>query len=1060
MPYTVLRKKANLDINRLSKATKTKLRQHFNVKVRAESALKQLAARYNRDVIGPRNERIKEMQGIIRDTKKYYRSKSTQTKTYDLGDFDAELASAFVGALQGVKPVDNRRPLITFNGKTYTLSERTAKSIVAFLTGALTGDETESDAIITQHIIEAGTFEISKSEPKKGVEGAFFPSYHNLVDFNLSSLQIYGSKAEARYNNNCFDHALQESGKVDPVVMLNIRLEMQTRELPQKKIEEIARKNNLHITIRRPNYTLLKHYGDKSLPQIQLGLVDEHYFIIKEMPITAFAIKHYHEVKNETEWWRIKQVSQGKYKRSNTRFISSYDVVKLLKECDLLRDIPVNDVLESPYFERVKTITTLDYTKQQIQLFKYVPKKRKGTNKYSIDFETTTDGDKHVPYLAWFVNNGRRKEFRGEDCGLQMLAYLSQVHYPKNGEKPDVINLMAHNMRYDLCVGLFEYLTNISMIGPKGTVLHAKGDFKYRGVTFKFAIQDTYAHIPERLAGFGAMFGLDVAKEIMPYDLYTRENVKRQYIPVEECVAWCDYQFKKNNIGKDIDAEEQKDFANLFLANCKKWRCVTPNNTVDIIEYSSRYCEMDCVVLEKGYNQFREWLLKITGLDLDCYVSLSSMVQSYYESQGVYEDVYMLAGNVREFIQMCMVGGRTMLSENKKSRFGYDGDNNFLSDFDAVSLYPSAMSRLGGYLKGKPKVLQNLTYKFLKKQAGYFVEILVKSVGTQRKLPLMSAVNADGVRIFTNDMVGEHVHVDKASLEDIIEFQDVEFEVIRGYYFDEGRNTTLKRCIDQLFAERVKNKKAGNPIEKVFKLMMNASYGKTLLKPICEENKYVKACDLATYTARNYNQIKYIVKLNEKASMVKMVKPTMSHFNYAQCGVEVLSMSKRIMNEVMCLAEDNGRHIYYQDTDSMHIAEDDVEPLAAAFKQKYGRDLIGKGMGQFHGDFDSKIIKSSPHARKSIFLGKKCYIDELVGVGADGKEAIDYHIRLKGVPNASILHLAQQEGCTVMQIFEDLFNGKEKTFDLLCGGLKVSFAFNNTMTVSSRRKFDRRIRFK
>lgn len=30
-------------------------------------------------------------------------------------------------------------------------------------------------------------------------------------------------------------------------------------------------------------------------------------------------------------------------------------------------------------------------------------------------------------------------------------------------------------------------------------------------------------------------------------------------------------------------------------------------------------------------------------------------------------------------------------------------------------------------------------------------------------------------------------------------------------------------------------------------------------------------------------------------------------------------MSKRITNEVMCLALDIGCHIYYQDTDSMHI---------------------------------------------------------------------------------------------------------------------------------------------
>lgn len=49
------------------------------------------------------------------------------------------------------------------------------------------------------------------------------------------------------------------------------------------------------------------------------------------------------------------------------------------------------------------------------------------------------------------------------------------------------------------------------------------------------------------------------------------------------------------------------------------------------------------------------------------------------------------------------------------------------------------------------------------------------------------------------------------------------------------------------------------------------------------------------------------------------------------------------MNEVMCLAEDHGIEIYYQDTDSMHIAKDDIPKLSNIFMTKYNRELIGKG---------------------------------------------------------------------------------------------------------------------
>ena len=101
----------------------------------------------------------------------------------------------------------------------------------------------------------------------------------------------------------------------------------------------------------------------------------------------------------------------------------------------------------------------------------------------------------------------------------------------------------------------------------------------------------------------------------------------------------------------------------------------------------------------------------------------------------------------------------------------------------------------------------------------------------------------------------------------------------------------------------------------------------------------------------------------------------------------------------MCSAEDLGLDIYYQDTDSIHIKTAAIETLAEEYTKTYNRDLIGAGMGQFHTDFSSKKIVGDIHARRHIALGKKCYIDELVGKDANGKEVVDYHIRMKGVPN-------------------------------------------------------------
>ena len=72
------------------------------------------------------------------------------------------------------------------------------------------------------------------------------------------------------------------------------------------------------------------------------------------------------------------------------------------------------------------------------------------------------------------------------------------------------------------------------------------------------------------------------------------------------------------------------------------------------------------------------------------------------------------------------------------------------------------------------------------------------------------------------------------------------------------------------------------------------------------------------------------------------------------------------MNEVMCLAEDIDIPIFYQDTDSMHLPEEDVPKLETAFMEKYGRQLNGKELGQFHPDFEMDGQRGASHVSDSL----------------------------------------------------------------------------------------------
>jgi hypothetical protein len=163
-----------------------------------------------------------------------------------------------------------------------------------------------------------------------------------------------------------------------------------------------------------------------------------------------------------------------------------------------------------------------------------------------------------------------------------------------------------------------------------------------------------------------------------------------------------------------------------------------------------------------------------------------------------------------------------------------------------------------------------------------------------------------------------------------------------------------------------------------------------------------------------------------------MSKPIFGFNTNTLLGVQVLSMSKRIMNEVMTTAEDLDIKIYYQDTDSIHIKQEDLPLLADKFKDKYNRELIGSDLGQFHSDFDSiasseqikeaasQGVKYQVWSKKLIALGKKSYLDIL----EDNLGNIGYHARMKGVPNQCLTIKCQELGITLEELF--IVNTNEK----------------------------------
>ena len=209
---------------------------------------------------------------------------------------------------------------------------------------------------------------------------------------------------------------------------------------------------------------------------------------------------------------------------------------------------------------------------------------------------------------------------------------------------------------------------------------------------------------------------------------------------------------------------------------------------------------------------------------------------------------------------------------------------------------------------------------------------------------------------------------------------------------------------------------------------------------------------------KNYQKIKTVYNISgcDKVG-IETTKQIDTYFNNALFGVQVLSMAKRIMSEVMTLAEDLGLNIYYQDTDSMHIEVDDLIVLEKAFSETYGRELRGSNMGQFHPDFEPFVRGGKiPVSVESYFIGKKSYVDKLVD--EDGN--MSHHIRLKGIP-AETIKAAIAEDSTirevgVMGLYKKLFEDESVNFDL-CKN-RVQFKQSKGMSIKSLTSFIRKVK--
>ena len=117
---------------------------------------------------------------------------------------------------------------------------------------------------------------------------------------------------------------------------------------------------------------------------------------------------------------------------------------------------------------------------------------------------------------------------------------------------------------------------------------------------------------------------------------------------------------------------------------------------------------------------------------------------------------------------------------------------------------------------------------FLSQQSAYIVEIKITAVHKHYPFPLILR-KIDGLNVNDDKIIEpKTMIVDNIYLEDLINFQKIEFELIKGYYWDGKRDYRIREEIKKIFDKRVEYKKQKNPLQQLYKLIMNSCYGKTI----------------------------------------------------------------------------------------------------------------------------------------------------------------------------------------------------------------------------------------
>ena len=676
--------------------------------------------------------------------------------------------------------------------------------------------------------------------------------------------------------------------------------------------------------------------------------------------------------------------------------------------------------------------------------------------------------------LSLIIKDNKFQEIIKQEGNVYSAAMINTV-YMKKGykEKDDKLKYMKMEKNDKYNQGNYyvrEYLL------PNQSRLTKKQQEEAESRRLKIEFRDFYKIHSDKLTNVAKDLGVASKLEYINYNWHTPERVinnssckLEDYLEDINQYKNEDIELWRKTLSKDSD-NKGKPYNYIFLQ--------TQEKLFSASERFKDYCIQDVEVLANCMERTNKIMNDITNKELDlCDVRTISSFSSKIHSK-LFEGIWHPIGIARKYLCKMISGGRV----NFNPKYARKIITELVRVIDYTSLYPSAILRckenFEGFPKGIPIPFKPEEFEAISKTKLFYVgDFKITKIGRRFNFPYIRIIEKDNTLLYTDDItkIGDTVFtLDKLTYEDWKEFHQVEYECLGGLYYPEGYTAgEFSDSVEEILKkkdEADKNKQTA--LKAMYKLVVNSVYGSTIQK----DRETVQNIIDTSMVMRELYRNRHLVSVEYLSEKQSLVKYDADNNTQVPCiiGIMILSMSKRIMNEIMSIIQiELESDVLYQDTDSVHFFAKDYDNLKSKYKEKYNKDLEfqgGKGgskYGYSHQDYPKKAKEAYGDkcvSKASIYCGRKSYC-ELIGEEGNPNSPLYLQNAMKGISKHGLESLARKYGgetkeLAMLSIYEEAC---EKPISIVMNPTdmsNVSMEYKGIGIVRNRREFIRSIHFK